>query len=481
MINQIFAKRGVLLISLIVVLLSTSSIAQEYTLPYIIKDIALCDMDLDGNNDIIISIWSTDTIPDTVYFYYGIGEGNFSLDAIQRENGLFIFCKDIDGDSLRDIITRDANNILSIKNYGARTYGPEVALYPATNHNMQIKYVADMNNDGLNDLGYTSGNNTAYWGILKNNDSLNFENINLFDGGIGPVPTQFIGYMNGDDLLDINTTFPEIGTYALLNQGNFNFSSRELDTLPIQYKPILNIDTVFPQDVMLFRGQSEEIRLLDNFQLRDSLFLENAVRLEDINDYNQDGFDDYCYTRCWFGYCTDSIYIRINNQDWGFYHNQHYYVDPMWTMFFVRSADLNGDNYPDLVLSGYNDRRQFKILWNDGTGSFSYINPVAISEQTSLTSSINISVFPNPFRNSINIEIKIKDLSYLQNSGQVEILDFMGKSIITYPISFNQNDEKTVVAWDGHSSKGSISAPGIYFVKFHLQGFGCRTLKVIKL
>jgi len=266
----------------------------------------------------------------------------------------------------------------------------------------------------------------------------------------------------------MTTSFPNIGTYALLNQGDFTFSSTKLDSLYLSTKPVLNIDNIFPQDIMLFRTLSDEIRLLDHFQLRNSLYLESAVQLEDINDYDQDGFDDYCYTRCWFGYCTDSVYIRINDQDWGFQDSQDYYVDPMWTMFFVRSTDLNGDTYPDLVLSGYNDRRQFKILWNDGDGTFSYLNPVGIKEirhgKTSLT------IFPNPANHHIDINMEINhedtyEIMLYSLTGQ-KLFQSIGKFSIPGTYSIRQ-DVSTIPS-------------GIYFLVFQSNGAILDSKKLVK-
>jgi hypothetical protein len=107
------------------------------------------------------------------------------------------------------------------------------------------------------------------------------------------------------------------------------------------------------------------------FLNRNTLPLIDALSSSHIADFNNDGYDDLCYSICWWTGCTDSIYIRINDQNWNFHKPQQYYVGPM-EMFRTETADLNGDNFNDIIMYGYTPRNALKILWNDGFGGFSY-------------------------------------------------------------------------------------------------------------
>lgn len=314
MVNQIHTKSSLWLFTFIVVLLSIDSYAQEYTIPYIIKDIALCDMDLDGHVDIATCIAPPYYI-DSLFIFYNDGFGGLEQSVIASRNSIFIECADLDNDSIPDIITKDSD-FLFIKNSGNRQYGPAVPFWP-TNNYRYARFIADMNNDGWNDVVYSNSSMYVNWGILRNNGSLNFTDISIYDEGIGSNPLPVIGYLDQDPFLDVVVSYPASGTYAYVNQGNFSFMQFLFDSLHHSKMAIAKIDTFSHMDVMLFSYISDEIKLYENLSFRNSVFLEDGVILSDVNDYNQDGFDDYCYSKCWWTGCTDSIYISTNNQNWG--------------------------------------------------------------------------------------------------------------------------------------------------------------------
>lgn len=477
MIYQFITKSGLWLFTLIFVILCKTFNAQEYKLPYIIRDIATCDLDLDSYEDIIVSCRSDEDI-DSMYFFYNDGSGNFEIHSIHRPASSFILTGDLDNDSIPDILTRDGENFLFTKNKGNRTYDPEIPIFPTNSYKIG-RYIADMDNDGWNDIVYTNSSLYANWGILKNNGSLSFQNVPVYDEGIGAECWPTIGPLNLDDYLDVTVSYPDSGTFACINQGNLSFTMVKIDTLFLGGMPILSMDTVSPSDIMLVRHQYDEKALLENFLIKNTLPLESGEGIADINDYNQDGFDDYIYTRCWWTGCTDSIYVMTNDQDWSFHDKQQYYVDTMW-MFYTRSADLNGDSFPDLILTGFHDLTKFKILWNDGFGSFTYLNPVSIPIYPREDHTIKLKASPNPFLESVALTICNYPECFLEKY-TVLIRNIYGHVIFYQSLEGLSSSSRFEFMWGGRMQNGEPAPPGMYFIRLECKSIKAEPLKVIKL
>jgi hypothetical protein len=122
--------------------------SQEYFIAnnYFIKDICTCDIDIDGDNDLVISS-SGNGSPDSLYIFYNDGIGNLLKSSIRRNNGIFVKCGYIDDDNFPDIITKDGSNILCIRNNGDGTFSEEIIIAPSQSYRI-INYIEDMDGDG---------------------------------------------------------------------------------------------------------------------------------------------------------------------------------------------------------------------------------------------------------------------------------------------------------------------------------------------
>jgi hypothetical protein len=450
--------------------------AQEFRLPYLIEDVTTCDIDQDSHQDIIF-ICQTNEEYDSIYIFYNDGVGNFEITSLNRSSAIFIIAGDLDNDSIPDLLSKDGQNFHFIKNHGDRTYDTVIPIFP-TNSYKVARYIADMDNDGLNDIVYTNSSKYANWGVLKNFDSLNFIDVPIYDAGIGIKCWPIVGHLNNDNLLDVTISYPDSGTIACLNQGKLTFTNIILDSIFRGSAAILEIDTVFPSDILIVNHDTEEIVLLDNLVYRNSFPYGNGHGVSHIDDFDQDGFDDYFYTRCWWNGCTDSIYVMINNRNWSFRFDQQYYVDTM-RYFKTESADLNGDSFPDLVLTGFQDRRKIKILWNDGFGSFTPLNPVSCPEMPSELSPVRLKASPNPFSNSISVTI-LTDPGDFLSKYNVFIRNIYGQVISHQSLKSLGNGSKTEFVWDGKMQNGREAPAGLYIVNLKCPGMRNRSLKVIK-
>lgn len=460
-------------------LLPFNSYSQEYTITesYLIEDICSCDLDQDGDQDLILSTNSY-FLPDTLFIFYNDGIGNLSKTSIGRSNSLFVRCGLIDNDQYPDIITTDGYDIIFIKNNGDGSFGDEIIIASAEGGRV-IEYINDMDGDGLNDLVYTYNAYNYKWGILKNEGNLLFTDHIVFDGGMGGNLFPRIGTLNNDNLPDACLAFTPEGIHVLINSGNLTFDSLLLCSTSAQSQ-ICKLNLTPPDDILIFSTNTNELLLFENlgnnvFININTLPLVGPVILTDVADFNNDGFDDYCYALCWWTGCTDSIYISINNQQWSFYEPQRYYVGPM-ELFGTETADLNGDYFNDIIMYGYTPRNSFKILWNDGFGGFSYENPVGVDEINKSSTKIRISASPNPFTTNILITIK----SNINSDLKISITDLYGRLVREFnAVKININDPIEII-WDGRGFSDQEIPKGIYFLIVSDSQHYTHTQKIIK-
>ena len=436
--------------------------SQEYEMPSFVHAIDACDMDLDGSNDIIVSC----AYADTIVILFNDGSGNFDPYYYKRATW-HLLCGCIDEDSLPDILTV-TDNLNYIKNNGNRTFSN--SLVPLIeNVNFPIDKVMDMSDDGWNDIIYACD---TYWGIFKNNGDLTFTNIIIgSDNATNPRPS--IGFFNNDPLPDIVISYSYLNgsqvTKYLINNGTFLFTSFILNETV--YKSLSShLDDIPPDDLILFYNPTPEVHLYENtgdatFISRGIHYTQNSagVIFADLADYNQDGFDDFSYTQCFWSGCTDSLYVELNDHNWSFEPEQQYFIGTL-NSFIINSIDLNGDNFPDFYMTGYSSNIKVKILWNNGDGTFSYENPVGIKESVPLQD-LYFNIMPNPFSSSTYINFTIHDAEVVS----LRIIDIQGNIINNLMNDKNIEKGDYQIKWDGTNNSGILISPGVYLIVFTIN------------
>ncbi|MCK9398857.1 MAG: T9SS type A sorting domain-containing protein [Bacteroidales bacterium] len=467
------------LLASLLFILPFKSFSQEYAIPdtYLIKDICHCDIDLDGDYDLILSSNSY-ALPDSLFIFLNDGIGYLTKISLCRSNGIFVQCGLINDDNYPDIITSDADNILFMQNNGDTTFGEEVILAP-TYGGRVIEYITDMDGDSLNDLVYTYSAYYCKWGILKNEGNLQFTDHVIFDDGMGGNLFPRIGSLNDDSLPDACLSYLPTGIHTLMNNGNLTFDTSLLCTNKASPR-ICKLNLTPPDDILIFSHNTDELILYENlgnnvFMNRNTLPLIDALSSTDIADLNNDGYDDYSFALCLWSGCTDSIYISINDHNWTFYKPQQYYVGPM-ELFRTGTADLNGDNFSDIIMYGYSPRNAFKILWNDGFGSFSYENPVGINERLNQSTKLKISLKPNPFSTFSLITIK----STINSELKIVINDLYGRPIKEFNAGKIKINEPIEIKWDGRGFSDQEIPKGIYLLIVSDNQHNTHTQKIIK-
>jgi hypothetical protein len=448
---------SIILLALLVIQIK-AAFTQEFEMPSFVHAIDACDMDMDGNMDIIVSC----SYQDSLVILFNDGFGNFNLQGYSRITSNLI-CGSVDDDYIPDIITGKEGYLYFIKNNGDRTLEENIVLMEFSGSYI-LHYLLDMNGDGWNDLVYDFPN---YWGILKNNGNLTFTN-NIIGSDGGPVNPS-LGFFNNDSLPDILISYDSGSksqiTKYLVNDGNFNFSQNILNNQQFLAPIVSEMNDLIPNDLTLFYNPTNEVHLYENtgnatFNFKDIIYIKNSAGVEfaDRADYNLDGFDDFSYVQCFWTGCIDSLYVELNDQNWSFGPAQHYYIGTL-NWFRIKSTDLNGDSYPDFYMTGYNDNHSIKILWNNGDGTFSNINPVGVNE-INQGEKLSFNLTPNPFSSILYINFFSSSPAIVS----LKVIDIFGierKSLLKSKYQLKGN---YIYTWDGTDQSGKKCNPGVYII-----------------
>jgi len=426
-------------------------------MPGYIYDINTGDIDANGANDILVSCPYTDTIT----ILYNDGVGNFEIYYYNRPCG-FILSGIIDADNLIDIITRDGYYLYCLRNLGNRILSDNIILLPISG-TYDVTSIIDINEDSLKDLVFTHTSG-EYWGIFKNNGSLTFTNEIIQSGSSTTNPG--VGFITDDSLPDIVLTYSAFDRSSVyVNNGNFNFTEVVLEQTFIGEAFVMNIDNQGTEDFAFLISYSKSIALYkfignDQFERQANYYAPGEYNISTFlpADFNMDGYDDFAITRgdWWNG--SDSLYIYFNDHNWSFDLNQIFYLGYLG-FFNLKSADLNGDLFPDLYMSGAgtNGNKTLKLLWNDGTGNFSWENPVFIKESDSIDCKLN--VFPNPFHDNVRIEVQLTNKSRVS----VTMYDLFGKIVKEF-CDIESHSPQLQINWDGTDEEKGTCPQGIYIL-----------------
>jgi hypothetical protein len=426
-------------------------------MPGYISDLTACDFDLNGADDILV----TCPYADTLVILFNNGYGDFEIQYYEIIS-LHAICGCVDEDSIPDFIAGGGQQFF-YKSNGNRTFeiGIPIMTFSGT---ITIYGLIDLNDDEWNDVLYTNTSDEN-WGIFKNNGDLTFTNEIIQSGSSTTTPG--VGLVNNDSLPDIVLSYSSFDRSSVnVNNGNFNFTEVVLEETFIGEAFVMNLDNQATDDFVFVNYYTNTIPLYkyngnNQFELQSNFYAPGAYTIASflVDDFNQDGFDDFAITRCNWTDCTDSIYIYFNNQNWSFNEPQSYYVGYLGG-FNLKSADLNGDSFPDLYMSGagINGNKTLRFLWNDGDGGFIYENPVNIQDRVSRNYSINI--FPNPFGSHLLIELD----GNMDKNFLIKILNIYGRTVKFFKIAETEINNRLAIVWDGCDENQNLCPSGIYIV-----------------
>jgi hypothetical protein len=309
------------------------------------------------------------------------GDGSFSENiSFVKDYSLPVSCGDVNGDGYSDIIISYSQNAtLSVMlNNGSNdisfadsvNYSGKFSLNPT----FKIKlFISDLNNNGYDDIILYD------WTVstIFNHGDGSFPVDNTV-GGMGTDAFDILADdFNGDGAVDLMTIDASRSLYLKYNDGNGNFSNlqsmncylndpRGIISGDFNADEIVDFGVASTNGINLFYGLEG-----GGFQLQNTTINGFIAGYDGMTaDFNNDGNMDIAT------YYSGSYMLNvILNDSIGVYHVDSYNIVGGNLATGIASADIDGDNDEDIVVSAYNNSVPggpgvISIRYNDGTGQF---------------------------------------------------------------------------------------------------------------
>jgi hypothetical protein len=443
------------------------ALSDGYKVPQYAYGLAVCDIDNDGDIDIVVG--SDNQGNDTISILLNDGYGNFTWSYFTRSNHTKIFCSCMDADDLPDIVSVSSSDFAWVfyPNLGNGNFSYSQVIYSTSTETIDL---FSLDQDNSLDFVCYDQNPVGILGALYNDGFGFFAHKDIFTSTV-PISAPDVGDLNGDGLNDIISATPSVGAMIFYNQGNGVFNQQVLDIISSPYTYIFDIDNDGDNDIGLFDseyfpGEICTLRLYenqgDNFVLQDTILFPVGTLFQNFSDFNNDGYFDIVYMRSYWKEPVDSFYVVLNNHHLGFSSPDRYFVSNPG-LLSVKAADFDGNGYKDLAYTYYNWQDSITILYNDGTGKF-VENPLT-SIMLHESKSNDINVFPNPF--SLNAKIRIENKDHIRNPQKyISICDIRGNVVRIFSMKeINSASDKYEIVWDGRDQQGNQCCSGVYFLK----------------
>jgi hypothetical protein len=311
------------------------------------RDLAKGDFDQDGNIDLALSGGDGQT-----GIFFGDGAGGFSSPALfpTVSAGTGIAIGDFNADGFPDVAVFDqvlyasTVHLVVLLNDGLGSLLPAVATtlpgYP-----LSVR-VADLDEDGADDLVYSSNSNTS-WRRSNGDGTFGVEQ------SIAGVPTLPLGDFDADmhvDLLGLST--------LLRGLGDGTFASPNLTNLP---GPAIaqgdidkngSLDIIFIDNTGPWTALNQGNGAFASLQaLTPSMWVQSAA----IGDFDGDGLIDVA-----LGPVTNGI-VRLHTHATNPSLVDHF--NHPGSVSNMAIADLNGDGWLDLVTSSHFDTNEHRLIF----------------------------------------------------------------------------------------------------------------------
>jgi hypothetical protein len=477
-----------ILLFLVLIAFKAGDNKSKYNVPLAAWSVTAGDIDLDGDNDIIIGHnYCSQTQWSGVSYLINSGDGTFFLnDSIYLYSWqTHIYAVNINSGPFPEIIARHYENetqYMAVLKYEQGNYVTNLYSMP---FGISGDNIGDINGDGFIDIiVYSSDWNNRFWGVMYNDGTGNFSNpVYQYITDYFPR-TLACGDLNGDNWDDIVVCGQSTEVYFSYSDG-FQLLVLETDN----YKEgvsIVDFDLDGDNDILTFVGipfvnvtslimyENKGNNILDT--LEEFYFQPMSSRFF-VTDFNNDSLQDIL-----FQLSDKSGYIIYYNQgDFQLADSQFVALPPSnpqegWRNCYC--ADMDGNGYNDIItvktLYVYLPDN-LEILFNDGNGNF-VEDPVTNIETPEPESPNPLSCYPNPFTTETTFQFTIKETAL----AELSVYDLQGR-IITYLTKNAKKGENYKIKWDGFDEGGNPCKHGLYIAYLKVNGKICQSVKLIKL
>ena len=482
-----------LLLTAMIFLFMIRGMAQTvYEIPPAAESINACDLDLDGDMDIILG-YQTVCDHDNITFTILKNEGDNSYEMSDTTKTYVgsqysIFAERIDEDEYPDLVTlfHDCNDHSLYLRIWYNDGEGNFDCYE--DYDLFISGVAvdelsfgDADGDGLNDIfvriNYMS---TQQWGVLYNYGNRRFSKPVYRIYPDNSVMDIEIGDLNNDKKDDVVVTTGVEGKMFIYYSTGRDFREYCLTDVWYTYIRIVDFDGDGLKDIatattppgpgmgtmllgICVNQGNEEFEPL--YSMEESVFCQYGCGNHNFNmeDMNNDGLPDWVFNIEYYYEETglianevSGVRILYNLGDFQFTDPEDYhYVQLKYYKEGERRihiADFNGDGYKDIATARRTLLLQpnyVDILYNDGNGNF-IENPLNVEENDD---KLEVSdCYPNPGRGEMNIRTALPE-------GRIEVYDILGKVVYKQDIT----EEVTKIPTEGW-------AKGMYLWRVYSEG-----------
>ena len=340
-------------------------------------DIALADIDRNGNLDIIAPIWNGNTILTAS----GNGDGTFLTPPffLTGLSPTSLAADFLDGDAFLDLVTTNATNDVSLLlGNGDGTFQEDVRF--DAGFGPPAVSIGDVDGDGNLDL--VVARNQDEISVLLGDGAGSFQ-----DGdarlifltysppdlsGAGSLSGVVAAHLNDDAFLDVIVAVNFGGFVSvLLGTGTADPLFGDAQTFAAGGPEMVAVadlngdgflDAVTPngnfRDLSILQGNGD-----GTFQAEQRLDTGDFSRWVEIADVNDDGFPDLITANV----TEDNVSVLLGNGDGTFQDQQSFGAGD--SPRYVAAVDVNGDGVPDLIVANQNSD-DVSVLLGIGDGTF---------------------------------------------------------------------------------------------------------------